>query len=47
LFTESAFRDIVIAQADIHAPMQPSSECTFELITIDIDDFVFNALCCA
>ena len=42
LFTESAFRDIVIAQADIHAPMSQWS--TFELITIDIDDFVFNAL---
>ena len=42
LFTESAFRDIVIAQANIHAPMSQWS--TFELITIDIDDFVFNAL---
>ena len=44
LFTESAFRDIVIAQANIHAPMSQWS--TFELITIDIDDFVFNALLC-
>ncbi len=42
VFTESAFRDIVIAGA-------PSSDAihnwaAFNLISIDIDDFVFNAL---
>ncbi|MBF0804228.1 MULTISPECIES: DUF294 nucleotidyltransferase-like domain-containing protein [unclassified Neisseria] len=42
VFTESAFRDIVIAGA-------PSSDAihnwaVFNLIAIDIDDFVFNAL---
>ncbi len=42
LFTESAFRDIAIAGAPSDAPISEWS--TFDLIGIDIDDYVFNAL---
>lgn len=42
LFTESAFRDIVIAGAPTSAPVSEWSP--FELIAVDIEDFVFNAL---
>lgn len=42
LFTESAFRDIVIAGAAISEPVHQWSP--FDLISIDIGDFVFNAL---
>ena len=42
LFTESAFRDIVIAGASTEDAIHKWSP--FELISIDIDDYVFNAL---
>ena len=42
LFTESAFRDIAIAGASGEEEICRWS--TFELICVDIDDFVFNAL---
>ncbi len=42
LFTESAFRDIVIAGEATSAPVSEWSP--FELIAVDIEDFVFNAL---
>ena len=42
LFTESAFRDIVIAGASTEEPIYKWSP--FELISIDIEDYVFNAL---
>ncbi len=42
LFTESAFRDIVIAGASTDEPVHKWSP--FALISIDIDDYVFNAL---
>ncbi|UOO81128.1 DUF294 nucleotidyltransferase-like domain-containing protein [Uruburuella testudinis] len=42
LFTESAFRDIVIAGAATATPVYQWSP--FELIAVDIEDFVFNAL---
>lgn len=42
LFTESAFRDIIIAGAKTSDPVWQWSPV--DLITIDIDDYVFNAL---
>ncbi|GHA67684.1 hypothetical protein GCM10009007_05470 [Formosimonas limnophila] len=42
LFTESAFRDIVIAGADNQEPIHRWSQ--FNLISIDIEDYVFHAL---
>ncbi|OSI13773.1 hypothetical protein BWD09_12545 [Neisseria dentiae] len=42
VFTESAFRDIVIAGA--HSSDAIHNWAAFNLISIDIDDFVFNAL---
>lgn len=42
LFTESAFRDIVIAGASTNEPISKWSP--FDLISIDIEDYVFNAL---
>ncbi len=42
LFTESAFRDIVIAGASTAEPVWKWSP--FDLIAVDIEDFVFNAL---
>ncbi|KLT72233.1 hypothetical protein PL75_09125 [Neisseria arctica] len=42
LFTESAFRDITIAGASAEEAVSKWS--TFNLIAIDIEDFVFNAL---
>jgi CBS domain-containing protein len=42
LFTESAFRDIVIAGASTEEPIYKWSP--FELISIDVEDYVFNAL---
>lgn len=42
IFTESAFRDIVIAGASSSDPIYQWSP--FNLISIDIDDFVFHAL---
>ena len=42
LFTESAFRDIVIAGTSIEDALHRWTQ--FELISIDIDDYVFNAL---
>ncbi len=42
LFTESAFRDIVIAGASTEDAIYKWSP--FELISIDIEDYVFNAL---
>lgn len=42
LFTESAFRDIVIAGENSDSPIYRYSP--FDLIAIDIDDFVFHAL---
>lgn len=42
LFTESVFRDIVAAGASGSDPISGWSR--FELISVDIDDFVFNAL---
>ena len=42
LFTESAFRDIVIAGAATDEPLHKWTQ--FALISIDIDDYVFNAL---
>lgn len=42
LFTESAFRDITIAGAPGSNPLHQWSR--FDLISIDMDDYVFNAL---
>lgn len=42
VFTESAFRDIIIAGTSAAQPIAEST--AFQLISIDIDDFVFNAL---
>ncbi|MCP2039717.1 CBS domain-containing protein [Neisseria sp. HSC-16F19] len=42
LFTESAFRDITIAGASGSDPLHQWSR--FDLISIDMDDYVFNAL---
>ncbi|QEY26728.1 DUF294 nucleotidyltransferase-like domain-containing protein [Neisseria zalophi] len=42
VFTESAFRDMVIAGASSDEPVYKWS--AFDLIAADIDDFVFNAL---
>ena len=42
LFTESAFRDIVIAGAPTSEELHKWTQ--FALISIDIDDYVFNAL---
>lgn len=42
LFTESAFRDIAIVGAHSSEPLHPWSR--FDLISIDMDDYVFNAL---
>lgn len=42
VFTESAFRDMVIAGASSDEPVYKWS--VFDLIAADIDDFVFNAL---
>jgi len=42
LFTASVFRDVVIAGASTDQPLHLWS--AFELISVDIDDYVFNAL---
>lgn len=42
LFTESAFRNLIIENGNPQSPVSQWS--TFELISIDIDDFVFDAL---
>lgn len=42
LFTESAFRDILLAGGSADDPARQWS--TFDLIGVDMDDFVFNAL---
>ena len=42
LFTESAFRDVIIAGAKTSDPVWQWSPV--DLITIDIDDYIFNAL---
>lgn len=42
LFTESALRNLIIEGGSVDSPIARWS--TFDLITVDIDDFVFNAL---
>lgn len=42
LFTESAFRDILLAGGRAEDPVHPWA--TFDLISVDMDDFIFNAL---
>lgn len=42
LFTESRFRDIVLAEEDFHAPVR--DWVVFDLVSADVGDFIFHAL---
>ncbi|WP_374419326.1 putative nucleotidyltransferase substrate binding domain-containing protein [Chromobacterium sp.] len=42
IFTTTDFRDIVLNGVPVDAPV--AAHCNYQLLTIDIDDFLFNAL---